>query len=459
MANMMRSYKDAFENCALYLPAISFNFAKFAHSGTFAGALPITAQDLNFLDPSSNLFHYPWALLSAGQAAQSIAENDPPTIVSERDRSCTTVVGDSGGFQVQTGAIKYRGAETVRRMMRWLECQTDYSMVLDFPTGGIKSGQIAQHTARLRSEGHGGWIDAAARLNRQAEDFNVALVQTSLNNRQFRDERTPGATKFLNVLQGRNEAESKAWYEYVKDYQFEGWAFAGAHQNHFSLLIRRLLDMRDDGLLEKCDWLHVLGVSTLPIGCLLTAVQRAVREFVNPRFQISFDAASPFKSAANQSIMIGHTLDKHGWAVHYVPVSTLPSAGNQKLLADVLCDRLDHLNDRHTRARRLARSYIAENFSLAALQDSTGTSLSRDGYYMLMHHNVQATVDAHRDAHELFFEDDPIIYDPVMTHAPIKVIAAMIRMAFSGEVIKGTALPDPYGEIAKWSPWLDALAA
>lgn len=456
---MTLSYKNSFENCALYLPAISFGYAKFAHSGSFQRPLPFSAKDLNFLDPATPLFHYPWALFSAGQAAKSIAENDPPTMVSERDRSCTTVIGDSGGFQVQTGAIKYRGPETVRRMMRWLESQTDYSMVLDFPTGGIRSGQISKHTARLRGEGYGDLMDKAAQLNRQAQDFNTALVQTSVNNQQFVLERTAGATKFLNVLQGRNEAESKAWYEHVKHYPFEGWAFAGAHQNHFSLLVRRLLDMRNDGLLEKCDWLHVLGVSTLPIGCLLTVVQRAVREFVNPRFQISFDSASPFKSAANQSIMIGHTLDKHGWAIHYTPVSSLPPAHNSELLAELLCDRLDSMADVHPRSRRLARSCIADVLPLAGLRDGGGVKLSGDGYYLLMHHNVQATIDAHRDAHELFFEDVPLIYDPVMTHAPIKTIAAMIRMAFSGDVIRGVPLSNPYAELADWSPWLDALAA
>lgn len=251
---MAVSYENSFQNCAIYLPAISFEYAKFAHNGAFRRPLPFMAQDLNFLDPNTKLFHYPWALLSAGQAAKSISENDPPTIVSERDRTRSIVVGDSGGYQVQTGTITYRGPDTVRRMMRWMEANTDFSIVLDFPTGGISSGQIAGHTARLRAEGHGPLIDQGAANNRQAEDFNTALVQTSLNNQQFIVERTSGATQFLNVLQGRTEAESKAWYEHVKHYPFEGWSFAAGHREDFSLLLQRLIDLRDDQLLEDARW-------------------------------------------------------------------------------------------------------------------------------------------------------------------------------------------------------------
>ncbi|MCJ2189021.1 hypothetical protein, partial [Novosphingobium beihaiensis] len=336
---MTVSYKDSFNNCAIYLPALKFEYARFAHSGSFRRTLPFSAQDLNFLSPKSELFHYPWALLSAGQAAQSIKANDPPTMVSERDRTTSIVVGDSGGYQVQSGNIKYRGPETVRRMMRWMETNTDYSMVLDFPTGGIKSGQIAKHTTRLRAEGHGGLIDEAAGQNRQAADFNAALVQTSLNNQQFQIERSPGATKFLNVLQGRNEAESKAWYEHVKHHNFEGWAFAGGNRENFTLLLQRLIDLRDDKLLEKVQWVHILGKSELDLACLYTVVQRAVRRHITPTLQFSFDSASHSLMAGNYRLYAGALFDKQGWSMVPARMADAALVGSNENFGDYLASQ------------------------------------------------------------------------------------------------------------------------
>jgi hypothetical protein len=316
---------------------------------------------------------------------------------------------------------------------------------------------MVKNCADLRAEGHD--LDAMSSANGLPVDYNACLTQTKINNDRFVAERSPGATRFLNVLQGRNEAESRFWFDAVKHYPFEGWAFAGAHQDHFSLLVRRLLDMRDAGILKKCGWLHVLGVSTLPIGSLLTAVQRAVREFINPDFQISFDSASPFKSAANHSIMVGSSIDDYGWAIHYLPLSTFPASENARPLVDLLFERLNTMKDASSRRRHPAMTYLARHLRLADLRDAGGTTLSPDGYHLLMHHNVEATIRAHRQAHDIMFGTDRDDYDPVLIPVRIKTIEAMIRMAFSGEAIKGEQIADIYSEVEAWAPWLDALAA
>lgn len=433
---MTLSYENSFENCAIYLPAISFGYAKFAHNGTFSRPLPFTAQDLNFLAPKTALFHYPWALFSAGQAAKSIKENDPPTMVSERDRNRTIVVGDSGGFQVQGDTIKFRGPATVRRMMRWLEAQTDYSMVLDFPTGGIKSGQIAKHTARLRSEGHGDLLDQAAQFNRQAADFNAALVQTSLNNQQFVVERTPGATKFLNVLQGRTDAESKAWYEHVKHYPFEGWAFAGGNRTDFSLLLQRLIDLRDDGILENMPWLHILGVSELDLACLYTVVQRAVRRHINPTLQISLDSASPYKTASVYEAYAGCILDKSGWSMVGVNMSkrsetgiTASRIGSTEKFTDYLASCPIQSKGRRRRERRFDTviSHIIRVGDIC-VDPSTKSSLDQVSNYLMQNHNVEAMVAAMRMAHAAFF-------DPTEIRIPAKaqIVRQIIDMVFTSD--------------------------
>ena len=52
-------------NRAIYLPAITSTFARFAHNCSFARSLPVSSGDLNFLNPSNPLFAYPFALYSA----------------------------------------------------------------------------------------------------------------------------------------------------------------------------------------------------------------------------------------------------------------------------------------------------------------------------------------------------------------------------------------------------------
>jgi hypothetical protein len=46
------------------------------------------------------------------------------------------------------------------------------------------------------------------------------------NHKFFIKHRKEGATKFLNVLQGRNEEEGDIWWDACKDQPFESWAFS-----------------------------------------------------------------------------------------------------------------------------------------------------------------------------------------------------------------------------------------
>ena len=441
------------ENRALYLPAISETFARFAHRGAFARTLPFAASDLNFLDPASAAFFYPFALYSAGQAAPTGDKEPPPCMVSERDRSETLVLGDSGGFQIQTGSIKFDRSNTPLKMLRWLEGIADWSMVLDFPTGGINSGQMTSHAADLTAEG----VDLAelSRTNGLPIDYNACLAQTKINNDRFLRERMP-STRLLNVLQGRNERESKHWFDSVKHYPFEGWAFAGANRDHFSLVVRRLLDMRRDGLLEQCGWIHMLGTSSLDIGCLLTAVQRSVRRATGLEIQLSFDSATPFLLAANQGVFVGHSLDQQGWSTHSQMVSQISSQHNGKLLGEVLRDCLEAMPE--GRLRYPAETYVSKNVTLGDLRDSGGERLTADGYYLLMHHNIEGLLQAHRDAHNCLFPDDHRQMDPLAVPLQVKIVAETIRMLFEGEVVEGKSIGDPYDRIDEWTPWMDDLA-
>ena len=456
-------------NRAIYLPAISANYADFARNGAFkrnvAGLVP---SDLDFLDPTNRYFSYPFALYSAGQVIRTPSKLPKACMVAQRDRSQTIVLGDSGGFQVSRGTIEFEKDTTARRMLKWMEGVADWSMVLDFPTGGIAPGFMKPHIGRLVAEGHD--IDAMCKANGQSRDFNACLLQTQINNDQFVAERATGATGLLNVLQGRNEAESKAWYEAVKHYPFEGIAFAGAHQNNFSLLLRRLHDLHRDGLLQQCDWVHVLGVSTLDIGCLLTKVQQCVREYWGyEAFQISFDSASPFINAANNGMIVGQTLDSYSWTIRTANIATVSSDDVGLSVNDFCIQKLDRKTDRLGREKIATNSKIGDMLHMSDLSVSRAkvagqrdkSGLDVDSSYLLMHHNVQAFVAAHDQAHDVFF-------GPENWRVPVDAMAisGIIEVMFRGEPKPNAAggidhipLHDPIAHIDTCEVWLDRLAA
>ena len=330
-------YSPRYKDYALFLPAISEMAVRWQINKNPKREPPISREDMNFLSDQSPIFYIPYALYSAGQAAKSAtAAKKRDCMITGRDRTKThtfinyknekttipmaTIVGDSGGYQIQTTAIKFKGDETREMMMRWLEGVTDWSMVLDFPTGGINLGNVEQHTSRLIAEGYD-VHEFCQSLGFDPGDmqkigYATCLMQTMQNNDYFVKHRVPDATQFLNVIQGRNVTESDIWYEKVKHYPFEGWSLAGQHKENFEMMMKRLITMRDDGLLENKNWLHVLGVGRLEAGCAYTTMQRCIRESVNPKFQISYDVSSPFTLAAYGKLFFGYTLSKSAWSLH-----------------------------------------------------------------------------------------------------------------------------------------------
>jgi hypothetical protein len=140
-----------------------------------------------------------------------------------------------------------------------------------------------------------------------------------------------GACKFLNVLQGENHTDAEDWYQQMKDYcdpkkypgtHFNGWSMGGQNMCDVHLVLKRLVALRFDGLLEKGvhDFMHFLGTSKLEWATLLTDIQRAVRKYHNENFTITFDCASPFLATANGQIYCElETSDRTKWVYRMVP--------------------------------------------------------------------------------------------------------------------------------------------
>ena len=270
-------------------------------------------ESLNFLDPIKGQFYYQWCLYSAGHANLDLSKVSwREDMFRNRNRSNSWVLGDSGGFQIGKGRWEGnwkdpncpKASKKRRQVLEWMDTLMDYGMILDIPS----------------------WIGnfEEAVLKTKIENFNDAVTGTHINNEYFIRNRN-GNCKFLNVLQGEDHDEADLWYDQMKKYcdpkiypdsHFNGWAMGGQNMCDIHLVLRRLVELRFDNLLETGvhDWMHFLGTSKLEWAVLLTDIQRAVRKYHNPNFTISYDCASPFLATANGQIYYQtETGDRRKW--------------------------------------------------------------------------------------------------------------------------------------------------
>ena len=357
---------------AFFLPATSGFYSTFIGKQRYGNyvdparippSLANGVESLNYLNPDKGAFYFDHCLYSAGHANLDLTKPDETEdMFRNRDRSTSWVLGDSGGFQIGKGVwegewrdptgpevaamwaeVNAKGVELVPQLhptgdpktdkngnpkytkvdhpklyqarldaaqkkrelvLTWMDTLMDYGMVLDIPA----------------------WVERspAGRKATGIESYQQAVNATRFNNEYFIKHRN-GNCKFLNVLQGETHDQADDWYQQVKDFcdvnvygdkAFNGWGMGGQNMCDIHLVLKRLVALRFDGLLEQGqhDWMHFLGTSKLEWAVLLTDIQRAVRKYHNPSFTISFDCASPFLATANGQIYINtETEDRTKW--------------------------------------------------------------------------------------------------------------------------------------------------
>jgi hypothetical protein len=154
--------------------------------------------------------------------------------------------------------------------------------------------------------------------------FDDCLDKTRYNNDYFLQNRL-GQTKWLNVLQGGDWDTAEKWYNGVKEFsdpkgkyagkEAEGWAMGGANMCKMPITLKRLITLRDEGLLEGKDWMHFLGTAQLDWSCYLTLIQRQIKKHINENFTISFDCASPFIATAHGLVYTNAQHTNKRWSV------------------------------------------------------------------------------------------------------------------------------------------------
>ena len=288
---------------SVFLPSISSFYSKFIAQAQkrpdfvtperMPDGFEYGIDGFDFLKPKEETYYnYKWGLYSAGHATRDTAKSDvQEPMIQKRDREKTFILGDSGGFQIATGVIKcdwpnFKTDDALRsQILNWLEHTADYSMVLDIPT-------LAAAPPLNAKTGLTDWVDC---------------LEYTMHNNDYFLKHGQGKTKFLNVLQGNNESQADQWYDAVKHYPFEGWAMAGYNMKQLHLALRRLIVMRDEKMLDPGrDLVHYLGTSKLNWSCIFTAIQRNLRETVNPNMMVTYDAASPFITTAKGQAYTQH---------------------------------------------------------------------------------------------------------------------------------------------------------
>ena len=326
------------KNYAVFLPAVSGFYATFIgkqRSMEYVETPRIPTnfthgvESLNFLNPTQGQFQYKWCLYSAGHADLDINRDSPKEdMFRQRDRTTSWALGDSGGFQIGKGVWEGdwkdpacpKAQKKREQVLAWMDAYMDYGMILDIPAWVARSPKGQKATG--------------------ITTYEEACQATNINNEYFMKHRS-GACKFLNVLQGENHTEADDWYERMKKYcdpkqypdtHFNGWSMGGQNMCDIHLVLKRLVALRFDGLLEQGvhDYMHFLGTSKLEWATLLTDIQRAVRKHHNPNFTVTFDCASPFLATANGQIYCQiETEDRSKWVYRMVP-----SIDDKKLSTD-----------------------------------------------------------------------------------------------------------------------------
>ena len=409
---------------AIFLPAISSFYANYIGRQRYepyveAARMPAAMPDmesLNWLNPSKGLFPYRWSLYSAGHADLDMSRNNPKEdMIRNRDPG-SIILADSGGFQIAKGVWPGRWADPTDRdaekrrsqVLDWQMNIATYGMTMDIPTWTFRDPKAA----------------AASGIH----SYQDAVAATEYNNNYWVANRW-GSTKILNVLQGGNHAEADHWYATMKHFcdpsrhsqHFNGWGMGGQNMCDAHLVLRRVVHLIHDGLLEQGvhDWMHFLGTSRLEWATFLTDLQRAVRRYHNENFTISFDCASPFLATANGQLYHNiHTPDRGKWTYQMSP-----TADNKRYATDTRgfgdAVRQDGIHpdfeDSPISQRMTIRDIcIYRPGDLNKIGKEGKTSWDSFSYALLMGHNVWTHIEAVQRANRMY---DQGIAPAMLVHA------------------------------------------
>lgn len=189
------------------------------------------------------------------------------------------VFGDSGGYQICKGTIKW-DLKVREKIFNWLENNSDIAMNLDIPPRFVYEGRIQE------------------------------CLEISKDNFKYFNEKQSGRTDFLNVLQGNNLKSYQAWYNEMKGFDFKGWAIgSSASSVHRFFAALTVLSKNKEFTKDAYKYIHILGTSKISSFIMLHQLQKSLED-VNNKLQVTTDSSTPNRSTAFGFLYVGYDLYK-----------------------------------------------------------------------------------------------------------------------------------------------------
>lgn len=202
------------------------------------------------------------------------------------------LLGDSGGFQIASGAIKW-DISIRNKIFQWLEHNSTFAINLDIPPKIKYLGKFDE------------------------------CLELSYDNFKYFNENQTGKTKFLNVLHGETPEKYLKWYNQVKDFDFNGWCLGGAAANlsQFLSAIAVFIETNEHKN-PKNELVHFLGISKIIDFFILSQLQSSCEE-VGSKIQISTDSSSPNNTTRFGGYYVGADFKSGNFLNIHIPKSSL----------------------------------------------------------------------------------------------------------------------------------------
>lgn len=235
-------------------------------------------------------FRHPYFLWPAGHFYKQQNINQEWGFVDNPD---VLLFGDSGGYQIASGAIKW--SDEIRdKILVWLDENSNIAMNLDIPP-------------RLKYEGK----------------FEECLEISTKNIKFFHENRKNPKVKFLNVIQGNNEYTYNQWYQEVKKYEFEGWSIGGCGGSLYRFLSGLMVFLNNkEHLNPNNEYLHILGTSKIIDFLILSQLQKSIND-VGSKLQVTTDSSSPNRATVFGTVYHGYDLKDCSFKSLHLPKSTI----------------------------------------------------------------------------------------------------------------------------------------
>ena len=249
-------------NKFIYFPSFSTGgfAARLQKDYKLKNGLPIRFYSKQFPER----YRHPYFLVTAGHNFKK------PEYSQTYGFEDSLIMGDSGGFQIASGALKWK-PEYRETIFNWLENNAHVSMNLDIPPRLKYNGKVRE------------------------------CLDISIDNFKYFADKQSGKTDFLNVIQGDDEHSYLHWYEQVKDFSFQGWGIGGCGGSLYRFMSGLMAFFSGkEHLKPNNKYLHILGTSKISDFLILSQLQKSISE-CDSDLIVTTDSSSP-----SQSVVYGY---------------------------------------------------------------------------------------------------------------------------------------------------------